>query len=391
MESIQFTDLKRNQADYDEMVGNFSEQLDVITAARTTYMEVLAQTISAINAGTEEMREKDEQQHDPEEERDKKMAELHSACTAILFTRSCGVRNVRNEPMLNSTVSPTSKMSDCDLTDWSPRDGVCVGLTGQPIECDVTCPQSDPYKCGGLEWMRRDLVVAPLEEQSADRFEEKPCNTHDCLGAEVCTARQDLVLMGDQSGSLRKEGAEILRDFIATLTGRSPSMYSGVEDMRLGVVAFGNGSLSTQPDGTSIAEAGWAQGLTGDLALAEAKIKELTWMRGFTNMAQGSYTADSYWRRRAAMIPRAPRWSSQLGSSRWRLRPRSRPGSLRIRAFRSTSSSSPSSEVLGLRSSEASPASLAKPIASAFQAWRLWSITPTCSPGPTSIRTRSLG
>lgn len=63
--------------------------------------------------------------------------------------------------------------------------------------------------------------------------------------------------------------------------------------MKIGVVAYGNGYLSTMPDGTTnIAEAIWVQSLTGDFALVETKIKELTWQRGFTNLAQGFHMAD---------------------------------------------------------------------------------------------------
>jgi len=59
------------------------------------------------------------------------------------------------------------------------------------------------------------------------------------------------------------------------------------------VVFFGNGHLNTQPDGTtSIEEAIYVQGLTGDIALVGQKIQELQWAKGFTNMAQGFQMAD---------------------------------------------------------------------------------------------------
>merc|ERR1719361_2482581 len=61
----------------------------------------------------------------------------------------------------------------------------------------------------------------------------------------------------------------------------------------MGVVYFGNGHLITQPDGTTtIAEALYVQGLTGDLELVKQKIQATTWLRGFTNMAQGFHMAD---------------------------------------------------------------------------------------------------
>jgi hypothetical protein len=403
------TEMKKNQDEYDKFMSNMNEQLTVINDMRTKHMETLAETISAINADTEEMNEKDDEKRDLQSEYDKKMAEFRAACTEILFTRICGVRTVRNQIMWDSTVSPPSKMSDCDFTDWYPKDGICIGITGQAIDCDDTCPQADPYKCGGLETMVRDVVVSPNEygmecpqlerikkcnqykcpvdcvesewsgwskcskdcesgvqvrtrsiltkaknggkacdtvqeeqpcntgscdrdcsldtwtewspcsmacgggnteryrkvlipirgegkcpkKRSADRYEEKECNTHPCVGDEICIARQDLVLTIDGSGSLRQSGFETVRNFAANLTARYQSFYYGIEDMKIGVVYFGNGQLEAQPDGTTnIAEALYVQGLTGDLALVESKIREMNWLRGFTNMAQGFHMAD---------------------------------------------------------------------------------------------------
>jgi len=36
-----------------------------------------------------------------------------------------------------------------------------MGEAGVPILCDDTCPRKDPYKCGGKEVMKRDVVVIP--------------------------------------------------------------------------------------------------------------------------------------------------------------------------------------------------------------------------------------
>jgi hypothetical protein len=385
------TQMKKNQDEYDNFMSNMNEQLTVVNSMRTTNMESLAQAISSINADTEEANEKEEEKRDLQSEYDKHMAEFKAATTEILYTRICGVRTVRNQILWDSTVSPPSKISDCDFSDWYPKDGTCIGETGSAIDCDDTCPQPDPYACGGLETMVRDVVVSPNEygmecpvlerikkckqfkcpvdcvesewsgwskcskecesgvrvrtrsiltkaknggracdtvqeeepcntgscdrdctldtwsdwtpcsmacgggltdrhraviipirgegrcpkPKSRSRFEEIECNAHDCVGDEVCVARQDLVLTIDGSGSLRESGFEVIRDYAANLTTRYESFYYGAEDTKIGVVYFGNGALTSQPDGsTVIADALFVQGLTGDLATVGQKIRE---------------------------------------------------------------------------------------------------------------------
>merc|ERR1740138_928543 len=73
------TEMKKNQDEFDKFMGNMNEQLTVINDLRTKHMESLAETISAINADTEEMNEKDNQKRDLQAEYDKKMAEFKAA------------------------------------------------------------------------------------------------------------------------------------------------------------------------------------------------------------------------------------------------------------------------------------------------------------------------
>ena len=62
------TEMKKNQDEYDKFMGNMSEQLTVINDLRTKHMETLAETISGINADTEEMNETDDQKRDLQKE-----------------------------------------------------------------------------------------------------------------------------------------------------------------------------------------------------------------------------------------------------------------------------------------------------------------------------------
>merc|ERR1719335_1784205 len=79
-------------------------------------------------------------------------------------------------------------------TSWSP--------------CSVAC-------AGGFSerWRR---VIIPIrgngkcpKPKSRIRYGLKKCNTHPCIGDEVCIAKQDLILSVDSSGSLRDAGFKI--------------------------------------------------------------------------------------------------------------------------------------------------------------------------------------
>jgi hypothetical protein len=170
---------------------------------------------------------------------------------------------------------------DCtldDWTDWSPCSMACGGGTQEHFK-HVVIPIRGEGKCP--------------RRRSAKRYTIEDCNTHECVGDEICIAHQDLVLTVDGSGSLRESGFETVRNYAANLTTRYQSMYFGKEDMKIGLVYFGNGRLTAQPDGTTtIADALYVQGLTADLALVEERIRAMNWLRGFTNMAQGFHMAD---------------------------------------------------------------------------------------------------
>merc|ERR1719237_1520294 len=403
-------EMKQNQEEYDNAKRNINEEITVINEQKTKHMEVLAYTISAINADTEEMNEKDQQKRDLTHEFDVTCAVFREKITEILFTRICAVRRVRNELLVHSALTPPSNLSDCDISDWVSKTGECIAPTGNAILCDDTCPRADPYKCGGSETMKRDVVVLPddadmacpkLEREkkcgqkkcpvdclmsswsgwskctkdceggvqgktrsvltkpknggmgcdavqeerpcntgscdrdcklddwgswspcsmacgggvtkrfkkvlipirgqgkcpkkkSRRRYQKKKCNTQKCVGDEICIAKQDLVIALDASGSLREKGYKIVRAFAANLTQKYKSQYFGMGTVKMGVALFGNGGLIDLPGGgTTVKPAINLQGLTFDIKAVETKIKDTTWQRGFTNMAQAFTTADT--------------------------------------------------------------------------------------------------
>ena len=123
-----------------------------------------------------------------------------------------------------------------------------------------------------------------------DRFQMQECNTQDCVGDEICIARQDLVIALDGSGSLKQEGFDIVQKFALNLTSRYQGVYYGVEDMRIGLVPFGNGEYV---DNDTVAAALEVVLVTNDRESASTAIAGLQWQRGFTNMMQALQAADN--------------------------------------------------------------------------------------------------
>jgi len=146
-------DMDKNEDEFEQLEGNFNEQLTSISAQKKSFMVLLAETISSMNADTTEKSEKEEQERDLRHDFEKHMKEYKAKITEIMFTNICAVKKVRNAVMKFSSVSPASKISDCDLADWIP--GECS------VSCDDNCPQEDPYACGGWQSLTRAVVVSP--------------------------------------------------------------------------------------------------------------------------------------------------------------------------------------------------------------------------------------
>jgi len=183
-------EMTQNQDEYDTAKRNINEEITVITEQKTKHQETLANTISSINADTEEMNEKDEQKRDLTHEYDTTMKIFSEKITEILYTKICAVRRVRNELLVHSVQTPPSNISDCDFSNWVSKTGECIAPTGNAILCDDTCPREDPYKCGGSEMMKRDVVVIPdangmkcPQLERAKKCGQKKCPV-DCLMSE---------------------------------------------------------------------------------------------------------------------------------------------------------------------------------------------------------------
>lgn len=121
------------------------------------------------------------------------------------------------------------------------------------------------------------------KEKSTMRYEKKKCNAVPCVGDEQCVAKMDLIVAIDGSGSLRKEGYEVLKKYTSALIKRMEGEAYGRKAVKVGVIQFGNGQIEkdgTISPGIDVAQLGF------DMKKAAAKIEATEWLRGFTNLAQ---------------------------------------------------------------------------------------------------------
>jgi uncharacterized protein YegL len=155
--------------------------------------------------------------------------------------------------------------------------------------CTMACGGGLQERTRRVDIPTRGEGVCP-KDMSPDRYGERACNTGECIGDEICIAKQDLVIAIDGSGSLRTTGFDIIRDFAAELIDRYKSKYFDNAAMKIGVVLFGNGEVLA--DGT-VSGATRVAKITDDLASVKTKIEGLKWQRGFTNMAQALTMAEN--------------------------------------------------------------------------------------------------
>jgi len=143
--------MMKNEYEFNELKTNLNSQIAMLTAAKATMNQLLAEARSNLANDNEELNQKYTQKGNL----DKQYVEMMAACKKridwIFYQDMCAIKVVRNAVMENSTVCPTSSMTDCDVGDWVPEE--CS------VSCDDSCDPSKPYQCGGWQTMRREVVV----------------------------------------------------------------------------------------------------------------------------------------------------------------------------------------------------------------------------------------
>jgi hypothetical protein len=167
-------EMNKNADSHHVSMDNLKSQEETVVELKGKYMEMLAETISQTNADTQEMSAKHEQYRDLDHTYNKKMAECKARIEEILFTNICAVKKVRNALMTHSAASPPEKIQDCEVTEFSAA--ACS------MDCDDTCPQPDPYMCGGTQELTREVLSAPnsFGIQCPILVTQRKCNQFKC-------------------------------------------------------------------------------------------------------------------------------------------------------------------------------------------------------------------
>jgi hypothetical protein len=150
--------------------------------------------------------------------------------------------------------------------------------------------------CGGGDQSRVRNVEIPIrgdgkcpKAKSSSRRQNQDCNTNECVGDEICIARQDLVISVDGSGSIKADGFKLVTNFTGELLKRYTTEYYGETTMQLALILFGNGVIE---DDGSISKATLLRELTTDMAATKQAAAAMEHQKGFTNMAQAFSLAE---------------------------------------------------------------------------------------------------
>jgi hypothetical protein len=143
--------MMKNEYEFGELKTNLNNQLEMLKAAKARLNQLLAEARANLAADNEELKQKYQQKEELDIQYTKFMAACKKRINWIFYQDMCAIKIVRNAVMENSTQCPTATMTDCDVGEWVPEE--CS------VSCDDDCDPAMPYKCGGWQEMRREVVV----------------------------------------------------------------------------------------------------------------------------------------------------------------------------------------------------------------------------------------
>jgi hypothetical protein len=143
--------MMKNEYEFGELKTNLNNQIEMLKAAKARLNQLLGEARANMAADNEELKNKYVQKEELDAQYVKFMAACKKRIDWIFYQDMCAIKIVRNAVMENSTECPTAKIQDCDVGAWVPEE--CS------VSCDDSCDPAQPYKCGGWQEMKREIVV----------------------------------------------------------------------------------------------------------------------------------------------------------------------------------------------------------------------------------------
>merc|ERR1719443_2378854 len=143
--------MMKNEYEFNELKTNLNNQIEMLKAAKARLNQLLGEARANLAADNEELKQKYVQKEELDIQYVKFMAACKKRINWIFYQDMCAIKIVRNAVMENSTECPTAEMTDCEVGGWIPEE--CS------VSCDNDCDPAIPYKCGGWQEMKREVVV----------------------------------------------------------------------------------------------------------------------------------------------------------------------------------------------------------------------------------------
>jgi len=150
------TEMEKNEYQFTSLKENFLGQLDTLRNAKAKFTLELNEAIANLASTQEELASQQEESLQLEKEYKHGFKMCKKKIEWIMFQDICSFIKVRAKVMEFSKVCPPEKIVDCGLSAWVPGD--CS------VPCDDACPnKNDPYACGGIQTLTREIVVKSNE------------------------------------------------------------------------------------------------------------------------------------------------------------------------------------------------------------------------------------
>jgi len=172
-------EMNKNAFMFEELKMELNDQIQILANSKARFSMMLSESRSNLAADREEVKAKEMQKINVDEQYIDFMKKCCERVKWIMFQDMCALIVVRNAVLEDSTTCPGEEIVDCEVDNW-------VGKKCS-VNCDDSCPAvpdpSEVYECGGWQEIYRKVVVAPPDEcglRCPDLTRTKKCNQVKC-------------------------------------------------------------------------------------------------------------------------------------------------------------------------------------------------------------------